>query len=611
MAGNTGVMIGLFLPTEIANQVALSGGELASDLHITLAYLGDSTTLDPNLRDKLSNLLQRFATDNCPIEGVISGSGLFTADDDGTSPLYLSYDSLNIQQLRSQLVSMLGFSNINVQTNHGFTPHITLKYLGKNETVMPIKVNPIFIKFGELTLCWADERTTYNFLGNKVMVMDNYSNPIDVSNEAEQTKKVTTFASPSLLQNAMKIIGDLGSFVMKRGKVFEVGDYPDKKFTITAEEMQEIIKDFQSVPLDYEHTSGWLDDRLGYLTNLAMKPGNNKDVFGAIALPHNINELFRDMPIKLSLTFETRDGKKKVTRAALTANPRVADAVLMSQFSNDVAEVVKAKETTKELAQIAEYVANPVEFLGNRHNVTDKQALWTSHDIIAELIDADCSPSKRDDMSKPVYLGTEHNNELNNQDNNNNEENTSMSQEIKDTDKTVETTKFAEMAARMEQQEREIARLTRERNHDKAVNAANDVISTNPVVFSAHKEALTALLEQLAIDDSGNTKPEVITNFSNTTKEVTFAGLVDSRLDLVATFLTQVVPNKSYMTQDMLATAQAQGKDPLANFSLNVLANRTTTPTVEQSQVSNQSLSAEKRKSLLGLVGITPSPKVK
>ncbi|HEU4988448.1 MAG TPA: hypothetical protein VFT41_01540, partial [Gemmatimonadaceae bacterium] len=48
--------------------------------------------------------------------------------------------------------------------------------------------------------------------------------------------------------------GETGGAVLRRGKIFEAGDYPDKAYAMTPEELWAAAEQFAPVPLDLEHT---------------------------------------------------------------------------------------------------------------------------------------------------------------------------------------------------------------------------------------------------------------------------------------------------------------------------------------------------------------------
>jgi len=71
------VMIAYFLPMGLRDQLALKGGVLASELHVTLAYLGRVSQVGDKL-PVIREILQDFVAYQSPIEGKIAGLGRFS-----------------------------------------------------------------------------------------------------------------------------------------------------------------------------------------------------------------------------------------------------------------------------------------------------------------------------------------------------------------------------------------------------------------------------------------------------------------------------------------------------------------------------------------------------
>lgn len=141
---HTGVMVALYLPKEIAQQLAVPGGELPENLHVTLAYLKDVNF------DDVVQVVRRVAMDRSEILcGVIGGVGRFNASEtsDFKSVLYASFDSPLLASLREYLVQQLEAAKLFPSLRHGFTPHITLKY-----TDDPSEINSIEAQSGNFNV---------------------------------------------------------------------------------------------------------------------------------------------------------------------------------------------------------------------------------------------------------------------------------------------------------------------------------------------------------------------------------------------------------------------------------------------------------------------------
>lgn len=123
--------------------------------------------------------------------------------------------------------------------------------------------------------------------------------------------------------------GEAGGHVLRRGKIFEAGDYPDKSYAMTPEELWAAAEQFAPVPLDLEHTPTVLDGKLGELR--AVELGDDgATLYGTVALPKWLDEQLGGA-CKVSCTWD-RDAKT-LTRLALVQTPRVSDAAIMAAFA--------------------------------------------------------------------------------------------------------------------------------------------------------------------------------------------------------------------------------------------------------------------------------------
>lgn len=123
--------------------------------------------------------------------------------------------------------------------------------------------------------------------------------------------------------------GEAGGHVLRRGKIFEAGDYPDKRYAMTPEELWAAAEQFAPVPLDLEHTPTVLDGKLGELR--AVELGDDgATLYGTVALPKWLDDQLGGA-CKVSCTWD-RDSKT-LTRLALVQTPRVSDAAIMAAFA--------------------------------------------------------------------------------------------------------------------------------------------------------------------------------------------------------------------------------------------------------------------------------------
>jgi 2'-5' RNA ligase/phage portal protein BeeE len=159
---HTGVMIAFMLDEATASHLALPGGEPATDLHVTLAVLGEQSELqvDPAL---LASALAAFAQEVEPLAGTIGGVGRFTPSDssEGTSPVIALVNVPGIQQWRADLVQRLESLGVPVAKDFEYTPHITLAYVDA-DAPMPVESVPTLdLRFETLCLVMGDKRTFF------------------------------------------------------------------------------------------------------------------------------------------------------------------------------------------------------------------------------------------------------------------------------------------------------------------------------------------------------------------------------------------------------------------------------------------------------------------
>lgn len=132
--------------------------------------------------------------------------------------------------------------------------------------------------------------------------------------------------------------GSATKWVVRRAKLFEAGDYPEKGLVVTAENLKEIERNFtKPVPVLIEHSSSPLE--LGYLTQVSAE-GN--ELFGALQLSPEANALIETSGAK-SLSLGLSKDMRSIREVSLVQKPRIADAQIYSDdyvwFTADVPEV--------------------------------------------------------------------------------------------------------------------------------------------------------------------------------------------------------------------------------------------------------------------------------
>jgi len=166
---STGVIVSLWLsPAQsallnlsITNAAVPMGTVVTAPelMHITLAYLGKTTELDPEVRDRLRVILSGFAAKQEWITGTINGIARFSGEE--VDALVALFDSAELGELRGELCEALELVGAEHNTEHGFTAHVTLAYLPTNAQTPNIALEPVPMVFDALTLAWGDEHETF------------------------------------------------------------------------------------------------------------------------------------------------------------------------------------------------------------------------------------------------------------------------------------------------------------------------------------------------------------------------------------------------------------------------------------------------------------------
>lgn len=150
-----GVMVALYPDDAVAHALAVDGGEPATDLHVTLAFLG--TVDDVGDPGPLRDLVEAFAADSFEVTGEVSGLGRFDGTGPEGDPFYASIDAAELPDLRTDLLDELEAAGFTVRLDHGFTPHITLAYLDPDAETPLDRLEAMPVTFGFLSLAYGDQ----------------------------------------------------------------------------------------------------------------------------------------------------------------------------------------------------------------------------------------------------------------------------------------------------------------------------------------------------------------------------------------------------------------------------------------------------------------------
>jgi 2'-5' RNA ligase len=160
----TGVMVCLYPPREVAEQFAVDGGEPVENLHVTLAYLGKGEDLPEDVVERAVQACKVVAAKQTVLNGEIGGIGRWAAGDD-KDVVYASVDCPGSNEFRDALNRALVDGGIPPKSNHGWTAHMTIQYVDDHDADVKIHhVDPVPVSFVSVWVVRGDnERVEVKF----------------------------------------------------------------------------------------------------------------------------------------------------------------------------------------------------------------------------------------------------------------------------------------------------------------------------------------------------------------------------------------------------------------------------------------------------------------
>lgn len=123
-----GVMVALPLDDATAQQLAVPGGLDPAEMHVTLAYLGNTGDC-PVDADTLAGLVAEWAAGQQPLSGEVSGPATFEGTGNADNPVHVALaDVPGLPEARQSLIDHLSANGVKQQSDHAFTPHISRAY---------------------------------------------------------------------------------------------------------------------------------------------------------------------------------------------------------------------------------------------------------------------------------------------------------------------------------------------------------------------------------------------------------------------------------------------------------------------------------------------------
>lgn len=272
----TGFMVALWPKPDIAERLAVAGGEDASTLHVTLCMAGDAAEMGELATYRAIAAIERAVQWWGSIEGKVSGYGRFNPTDssDDQSVFYASVDILGLTELRQRVIDALYEAGCSPKITHGFTPHCTLAYIDKDAPNPVEDVPSVALTFDGVTVMVGTKRIDIPF-ASPISLADA---PTELPADAPLDMLL---ARPMLFEANQEWI----AFLPKPGK------YHHSIFNLdlTAEKYDRLVDNFkrntygQDLPINVEHdfraagAVGWIKDmRIAGDGSIEVKPDWNE-----------------------------------------------------------------------------------------------------------------------------------------------------------------------------------------------------------------------------------------------------------------------------------------------------------------------------------------------
>lgn len=175
----SGIMVCLYIPGDIAEDIAVPGGEEPQEMHVTLAYipkLGE----DEEAFKAVCKVMYDTSTRYAPVLGQVGGIGVFNASDksDGKDVYYATLNGAILPALVQDIRSSLDWAGIDIARDFGFIPHITLKYLDGTEGGLEQKSSKPF-RIPSLSVASREFRFDIPFTGIRISKAVT-TNPVEI-----------------------------------------------------------------------------------------------------------------------------------------------------------------------------------------------------------------------------------------------------------------------------------------------------------------------------------------------------------------------------------------------------------------------------------------------
>jgi len=154
-------MLALYPPAELAARLAVDDGLEPADIHLTVCYTGSAADVDAGA---LNEVAGKLAASTGPLTGTISGHARFTGGD--SDVIVALADSAALETLRAAALDKLAEAGIDFPRDHGYCPHLTLRYIGADDDDPVGRLPAEDVSFAELRAVHGEDVTSYPFAGD-------------------------------------------------------------------------------------------------------------------------------------------------------------------------------------------------------------------------------------------------------------------------------------------------------------------------------------------------------------------------------------------------------------------------------------------------------------
>lgn len=189
----TSIFVGLYPATADARRIVETYNlhpSWVNELHVTLIY----TLTEYNPEERAVNEEYRERINNLPesISAKLNGITRFAGADGGSDALVLNVDSPAIGYAREVMTKN---SPIQLPDDHGFTPHMTIAYLGKDQPTPIDRVPTVLdVTFDRVSVGYRSNYTHYSLghSGIKELTIDDVNDylPVTIDDESGEREQL-------------------------------------------------------------------------------------------------------------------------------------------------------------------------------------------------------------------------------------------------------------------------------------------------------------------------------------------------------------------------------------------------------------------------------------